>query len=331
MADQPKLAPSKPFNPWKVFDGITVPIGILADPTLSDGAKLCLGRLLRFKGEKGRCNPAVETLAKELAKSVRRVQEYLVELETAWIIKRHGHGGEKGATNEIEFLNSAPWSLPRVRKIAPVRKTAPQRVRNLARTGAKNRTQSEVKRSESSSEVKDTGISSSLGCTVTLQSRSKNGKPLSQNADDDEQPKPRTPFQNPKEEFLARLAERHGDAVDADQVLADVQGDLGETPLVEFLEADHKATTGRLTNPHGHYRKLARTVVNKYRNRLTVRTLKVLVEPIQDHEYLARMAERYPCCGGTGKDAAGVYCSCKVGTATRDFDSSHAATPEATH
>ncbi len=98
------------FNPWRVFDVICVPVGLLAIPDLSAGAKLCLGVLMRYAGRNGCCYPSVRRLMKDLgAKSERTIQSRLNELEASHLILRHQ---DSGKVNHIEFLDRAPWPRP---------------------------------------------------------------------------------------------------------------------------------------------------------------------------------------------------------------------------
>jgi hypothetical protein len=132
---------------------------------------------------------------------------------------------------------------------------------------------------------------------------------------DDEKPKSRTRLQNPEMEFRARIAERHGTVVDADVLLRDVRAELDTVPLLEFLAADLMATTspGKLSNPHGHYRTLAR----KLGRRKTTAVLESLAETVQQgHEFLKRgqpAAFKPSCTCNDGKLSGGGYCTCRVG------------------
>jgi hypothetical protein len=140
--------------------------------------------------------------------------------------------------------------------------------------------------------------------------------------DDDEKPKPRAPFENPEMEFRARIAERHGTIVDAKALLQDVTGELDGAPLSEFLKADTTATTAphKLTNPHGHYRRLARQVGR----RRDAATLEAIFETQERaREFLKTPEFQWkPSCTlcDDGLLPDGAYCDCKVGGLRREVD-----------
>ena len=70
----------KPFNPYKLFNGIFIPDCLLSYKKLSMGAKLCYGRIIKYCGKNGYCYPKQETVAKELGISRSQVTRYLKEL-----------------------------------------------------------------------------------------------------------------------------------------------------------------------------------------------------------------------------------------------------------
>ena len=77
----------------------------------------------------------------------------------------------------------------------------------------------------------------------------------------------REPIDDPEQEFLLRLRERHGRAVNPDAVVQCVLGDLKSfSDLKPFLDFERKQTTApeKLRNPAGHYR---RTVQKFYETR----------------------------------------------------------------
>jgi hypothetical protein len=146
-------------------------------------------------------------------------------------------------------------------------------------------------------------------------------EPLDFKKSDDEKPKPRTPLENPEMEFSARMAERHGPTVDAAALLGQVKGELGEIPLTRFLETDLTATTApeKLTNPAGHYRKLAR----KLGRAAGVSVLETIAETsAAARKFLMSENTRHskPTCCDDGRLTAGGYCSCRTGAARRELD-----------
>ncbi len=80
-------APHKlPFSP--------VPNWLMQRTELSQGSKLCYGRLAQYAGKDGQCFPKLETLGKELGVSVNTVLKYLDELKSYNLIQvtRRGLG-----------------------------------------------------------------------------------------------------------------------------------------------------------------------------------------------------------------------------------------------
>ena len=64
--------------------------------------------------------------------------------------------------------------------------------------------------------------------------------------------------EDPEQEFLLRLEERHGGSVDRYAILQCVIGDLKSySDLKPFLDFERKQTTAphKLKNPAGHYRR----------------------------------------------------------------------------
>jgi hypothetical protein len=94
------------FNPYKKFNGILIPEGIVRKQKLSFGAKIVYGRLCRYAGASGRCFPAVETLAKEIGVHKRQARRYLKELEKQKFIRRveRVFPDQKQMTNSYVFL-----------------------------------------------------------------------------------------------------------------------------------------------------------------------------------------------------------------------------------
>lgn len=70
-SEDPRIG--QPFNPFGLFTGIFIPDGMVRSTSISPGAKLTYARLTRYAGQDGKCYPAVETLAAEIAISARRL------------------------------------------------------------------------------------------------------------------------------------------------------------------------------------------------------------------------------------------------------------------
>lgn len=93
----------QPFNPFRTFKGLYVPNAVARSPRLSPNAKLAYGRLMQFAGRKGRCWPAVDTLAGELGCAERTARRLLEELEAVGLIHRDLGKGPRSC-NMIYFL-----------------------------------------------------------------------------------------------------------------------------------------------------------------------------------------------------------------------------------
>lgn len=129
---------------------------------------------------------------------------------------------------------------------------------------------------------------------------------------------------DPEQEFLLRLQERHGTSVDRHAVLQYLIGGLNSySDLKLFLDFERKQTTAphKLTNPGGYYR---RAVQKFYETRAKkrewdmqeqTRALEAKIGSARDD------AERPTCplsrCNGTGEvyDSAGLVsaCECSLG------------------
>ena len=95
----------QPFNPFRLFTGIFIPDGMVRSTSISPGAKLTYARLTRYAGQDGKCYPAVETLATEIALSARQAQRYLAELEREHLVRRiTRYCGRAQTSNGFEFL-----------------------------------------------------------------------------------------------------------------------------------------------------------------------------------------------------------------------------------
>jgi len=119
MADSPKIG--EPFRPWRRFRRVVVlPEVLLAADCLSDGAKLCWGRLARYEGKDGAAYPSTETLGAELGVLERQARRYVAELEYQGFIRRES---QPGKTNRFLFLWHRVFEspIPRSEKTAPPR------------------------------------------------------------------------------------------------------------------------------------------------------------------------------------------------------------------
>jgi len=95
----------QPFNPFRLFTGIFIPDVMVRSTSISPGAKLTYARLTRYAGQDGKCYPAVETLATEIALSARQAQRYLAELEREHLVRRiTRYCGRAQTSNGFEFL-----------------------------------------------------------------------------------------------------------------------------------------------------------------------------------------------------------------------------------
>ena len=98
--------------------------------------------------------------------------------------------------------------------------------------------------------------------------------------------------------------------------------DLDCVPLAEFSQADLKATTapGRLRNPHGHYRDLARKV-GRHKE---VAALESLTESMRQRQEFLKQGAPAPfkptCTCNDGNLPGGEYCNCKTGSLRRELD-----------
>ena len=130
---------------------------------------------------------------------------------------------------------------------------------------------------------------------------------------------------DPEQEFLLRLQERHGESVDRHAILHCVLGDLKSySDLKPFLDFEEKQTTApeKLKNPAGHYR---RTVGKFYEARAKRRDWDIRSQMRALEKKIAQSAGPPPAskvcslarCNGTGEcwDEAGSVspCSCEIG------------------
>jgi hypothetical protein len=309
------MEPGARFNPYKRFTGIFVPESLLRLSRISPTAKLVYGRLARYAGADGRCFPAVGTLAAEIGLKERRARLCLAELETEKFIRRELQDGK---TTRYVFLWHSAFDGESPRQD----NTGVPRHYNAAHPGIimppprQDSAAEESHHQESQEESHSRGASKDTNTNATPK-RKRKPSPIKS---DDESPAPRAPLPNPDDEFRARLAERHGSVVDADAVLADVRAELGDATLAEFVDADATATTApqRLSNPHGHYRRLARRVgrgrgVTALQAALdTAASARKMITPTDTWR-------RATCCRD-GRRVDGTYCACRTGETLRELD-----------
>jgi hypothetical protein len=89
-----------------MFIGSMVPNWLQCRPEISQGAKLAYARLTQYAGQDGDCFPKQATLAAELGKSERMVNEYIRTLVKCGLIEIERPG--LGMSNRYFFLEH-PW------------------------------------------------------------------------------------------------------------------------------------------------------------------------------------------------------------------------------
>jgi uncharacterized protein YdaU (DUF1376 family) len=115
---------------------------------------------------------------------------------------------------------------------------------------------------------------------------------------------------HPAERLRRRLRRRHGRDFDAEAVLHVVREELGRVSLNTFLEKDNEVTTNPagLTNPIGHYRKLAKTLAAEGQDRITAAPPPSTPDP-----------GICPHCANKGR-VGSEYCECAYGRGKREAD-----------
>ncbi len=78
----------QPFNPYNTSYGIFIPAGVVESQTLTSGAKICFGVLIRHAGRDGRCYPLLNTIARQMGVSERQARRHLGILVSHKLIKR---------------------------------------------------------------------------------------------------------------------------------------------------------------------------------------------------------------------------------------------------
>lgn len=135
----------------------------------------------------------------------------------------------------------------------------------------------------------------------------------------------RKELDDPEEEFLLRLQERHGESVDRHAILHCVVGDLKSySDLKPFLQFEQKQTTApeKLKNPAGHYRRAvgkfyeSRAKRRDWDIRSQMRVLEATIGQAKDPANEPKTCA-LSLCNGTGErwDDSGFVsaCKCQIG------------------
>jgi len=310
------LKPGEVFNPFQLFDGAIVPSEILRSQDLLPSEKLVFARLLQFAGGKGRAWPSIQRLAEEVALSVPQTRRCIGALESKCLIRRVARSGR---SNEFEFLwhaiyeqtggpRSCRSGVPQLRVSAPPqsRKIGPGRSPVIARR--------ELIESSSSEEIH---VEKNQQETVRKQ-------PGARKQIDDDRLHRRREQEDPEQEFLLRLKERHAGLVDAPAILQCVLGDLkSHSDLKPFLDFEEKQTTApeKLKNPPGHYRRVV-TKFYEFRSKRRDGEVREQMRALEIKLAGAANREKKPICSlgqcvGTGEcwseQGRVSACECEIG------------------
>lgn len=95
---------SKRFNPYGRFNGIFIPEQICVSGELHPISKLIYGRLARYAGKDGRCDPEQETLSSELGTSLSSVKRAIKELVSLKLIEVERGNRLRNENNKYHFL-----------------------------------------------------------------------------------------------------------------------------------------------------------------------------------------------------------------------------------
>lgn len=93
---------SEEINPYRKWIGAFIPNWLLNKNEVSQGAKLCYGRLCQYAGSNGEAFPRQGEIAKALGVSSRQVRKYLKELEQHQLISIERRG--KTQSNMYHFF-----------------------------------------------------------------------------------------------------------------------------------------------------------------------------------------------------------------------------------
>ena len=224
-------------------------------------------RLMQFAGGKGKAWPSVERIADEVALSVAQARRCVSALESKGLIRRVARSGR---SNEFEFLwhdlYGPASSRPRS-QVSEVPQSCMSALPRSSMSGSAHAPMSAgghapmIGPGRSSVIARRESIESSSSEEIQVEENqiSSAQKPtISRKLIDDDFAHRREELDDPEQEFLLRLQERHGESVDRQAILHCVLGDLKSySDLKAFLEFEQKQTTApeKLKNPAGHYRR----------------------------------------------------------------------------
>ena len=327
------------FNPFNLFDGAMVPSEILRSPKLLPSEKLVFARLTQFAGMKGKAWPSVERLAQEIALSIPQTRRCVHSLEQQGLIRRLARSGR---SNEFEFLwhsiyerpeqegtprspvitrphspviavpQSPIFDPPQSSTIRPPQspKIAPGRSPVIARRESFQSSSEEIQKKQHQK----------------LRSSERNQKSRSTlDLIEDDQALERQPRDDPEQEFLLRIQERHGDLLNGNAILQCILGDLKSfCDLKPFLDFEEKLTTApeKLRNPTGHYRRAVqkfyamRSKKREWDHREQLRALEAKISAANVDKFIGKPSCPLDRCQGTGEvwDAAGLVQACECST-----------------
>ncbi|MDA1316170.1 MAG: helix-turn-helix domain-containing protein [Acidobacteria bacterium] len=160
--------PGEVFNPYRLFEGVWVPTGVLPLKEICPAAKLLYGQLGRYAGKDGQCFPSQATLAKDLGISDRQVRNLLGDLEREGFIRTVQQGLRRN--NRYVFLwhpalESCLRSLERNSAAGPKRKNTSGQDRKSSahkEKEGKEKKQKETPRSVSAKRVRAQSASDGL-------------------------------------------------------------------------------------------------------------------------------------------------------------------------
>ena len=330
-------------------------------PLLTDGQKRLMDRLFRLAARDGTCYASAQWLGTALGKPARTIEWDLKVLKRIGLIRTVRHGR---AAASFEFLFHAIYpgseaqpiavqsSLPKDRERAPKPQLVagqdsgskpqdstaePQPIADKSENPRIPVENPAAASSSSTSEREKVLTFSADACGNSPENSHEVGavgilpaaKALSRKLDDDDTP-PERP-ETPEEEIRRRLETRHAALIDqglfdVDSCCESVRKELDGWPLNGFLLLDRAVTRapGKLANPGGHYRLLARRVRIHAESTFTtgrrfdLGALLAEQNARWEAEWRKESAARYPCCGGTGYSAPNVCCNCKVGQVTQE-------------